>query len=409
MLKVGVFHPGTQHSWQTALAFQDAGQLSWYATSVFYDPKRWPYRAEAFLPRDAGERLRREFRRRYTPALQPDKVRQFGLWEWIETGIRRAGFDDIADLANRRGNQSFGQRVQKLIEREPVDVVWGYNTSALEVFRWAKPRGIRCVLDQTIGHCAAMNRIMAEEQRRNPDFFVQSYDAFSAAAIAQQDEELALADLVVVGSDFCAKTLIEDGCSPEKIRVVPYGFDETLFPGTMPERPIARGKPIDFLFVGLIGPRKGVAPLLQAFTQIPAELARLTLVGRLEIPPATFARFAYRVRHVGSVSRQDVVQYFTGADCFIFPSLFEGGGIVLYEAAASALGIVQSSFCGDGVREGRNGVMLGDVSPTSIQNTVEAVCADPKRLSEWQEASWKMRSERSWGVYHNRIRELVAS
>ena len=26
-MRVGVFHPGTQHSWQTALAFQEAGAL----------------------------------------------------------------------------------------------------------------------------------------------------------------------------------------------------------------------------------------------------------------------------------------------------------------------------------------------------------------------------------------------
>jgi hypothetical protein len=37
-MKVGVFHPGTQHSWQTALAFQEAGTLAWFATSIFYDP-----------------------------------------------------------------------------------------------------------------------------------------------------------------------------------------------------------------------------------------------------------------------------------------------------------------------------------------------------------------------------------
>jgi len=407
-MKIGVFHPGTQHSWQTALAFQEVGQLSWLATSVFYDPARWPYRLESFLPRGTAERLRRQFRRRYTPALNPDKVRQFGLWEWFETGVRRVGLDDIADFVNRHGNRSFGQQVRRLIEREPVDIVWGYNSSAVEVFRWAKPRGIRCVLDQTIGHCAAENTIMAEEQSRNPEFFTQKCDGFSSAAIAQQDEELALADLVVVGSAFCAKTLIENGCPAEKIRVVPYGFDESLFPQTVPNRQRLHGRPINFLFVGGIRPRKGIAPLLQAFTQIPAEAATLTLVGGLEIPIETFERFAYRVRHVGSVSRQDVVQYFAQADCFIFPSLFEGGGIVLYEAAASALGIVQSPFCGDGVRDGRNG-MTCKVNSTSILNAVESICADPMRLSEWQAASWEMRTERTWGVYREHVRELVSS
>src|SRR5579872_3319426 len=228
--KVGVFHPGTQHSWQTALAFQESGQLAWYATSVFYDPARWPYRIERWAPRGLSDRLHRDFARRYSPALLPDNVRQFGFWEWLEIGARRAGVERLADWANRRGNASFGEQVIELIEREPVDLLWGYNTSSVEVFRWAKRRGIVCVLDQTVGHYAALNHVMLTEQARHPDFFLQSYEPYSAAVIAQQNEELALADLVTVGCEYCGRTLIENGCPPEKVRVIGYGFDETIFP-----------------------------------------------------------------------------------------------------------------------------------------------------------------------------------
>jgi hypothetical protein len=221
--KVGVFHPGTQHSWQTALAFQETGQLAWYATSVFYDPARWPYRVERFLPASLAQPLHREFARRHSPALKAENVRQFGLWEWVETGARRAGARALSSWTNRRGNASFGTMVTNLLEREPVDVLWGYNSSCLEVFRWAKRRGIRCVLDQTIGHAASLNRVMLAEQARNPEFFLESYTPLSSNVILRQDEEIALADTIVVGSDFCARTLIENGCSPSKIRIAPYG------------------------------------------------------------------------------------------------------------------------------------------------------------------------------------------
>ena len=92
-MRVGVFHPGTQHSWQTALAFQEAGLLAWYATSVFYAPARWPYKLTEYVPRRIAGRLQAEFRRRYTPLLDPAKVRQFGVWEWSETILRRLGRD----------------------------------------------------------------------------------------------------------------------------------------------------------------------------------------------------------------------------------------------------------------------------------------------------------------------------
>ena len=405
--KVGVFHPGTQHSWQTALAFQEGGTLGWLATSVFYDPRRWPYRIERFLPAPLAARVHREFSRRYTPVLDPDGIRQFGFWEWLEAGARRVGHDRLWTTINRIGNRRFGQQVIDLTEREKVDVLWGYNTSSVEVFRWAKQRGIPCVLDQTIGHCASLNRAMAAEEARHPDFFSRGYVPFSAAEIAQQDEEIALADAVVVGSEFCAGTLAENGCPREKIRIIPYGFDETLFPIERPRRAPLEGRPVRFLFVGLVHPRKGIAALLEAFARIPPEEASLTLVGNLEIPEQTFRRYAGRIRRVGSVPRQEVVNYFIEADCFVFPSLFEGGGIVLYEAAAAGLGIIQSMQCGDGVRDGRNGVILKEVTIPMLVDALSSVIRDRARLADWQEASWQMRGERSWRRYREQARSLA--
>ena len=45
-MKVAVFHPGTQHSWQTAYALQQLDRLEWYATSIFYKPDSMPYLLE---------------------------------------------------------------------------------------------------------------------------------------------------------------------------------------------------------------------------------------------------------------------------------------------------------------------------------------------------------------------------
>ena len=72
-MKVAVFHPGTQHSWQTALALQQLERLEWYATSIFYQPDKWPYRLEKILPRALGAKASREFRRFNHPLLDPDQ------------------------------------------------------------------------------------------------------------------------------------------------------------------------------------------------------------------------------------------------------------------------------------------------------------------------------------------------
>jgi glycosyltransferase involved in cell wall biosynthesis len=408
-MRIGVFHPGTQHSWQTALGFQEAGMLGWYATSAFYDPARWPYKLERYVPRKLSAQLTREFRRRHNRFLDPANVRQFGLWEWAEVGLRRLGRPGPADYCNERGNRAFGRQTIRLLEREPVDMVWGYNSSALEVFQWAKKRGILCVLDQTIGHPAAQNQIMLAEQERHPEYFIRSHRPFDQARIDRQNAEIAAADLVVVGSEFCARTMIENGCAPAKVAVINYGFDESLFPTQPPRRAPVGNRPLECLFVGEVGPRKGIAYLLPAIMMIPAARLHLTLVGGLAIPPATFKPYADRVRHVPQVPRSEVARFFAEADCFIFPSLFEGSAIVLYEACGSGLGILQTDRCGDGVRDGQNGIVLREIGVRGLTAALEQIVAQPDQCERWQAASWAGRGERTWGNYRRNAARRAAS
>ena len=407
-LRVGVFHPGTQHSWQSAIAFQESGQLGWYATSVFYNSQHWPYRSERFLPSKVGDWLGREFRRRYTPLLDPGLVRTFGVDEWLETAARRLGWRRLSQRFNVRGNTRFADGVIRLIEREPVDVIWGYNSSSLEVFRWAKRRGLRCVLDQTIGHPRDYNRVISEEQIRHPDFFFNFGLPCDEDWIRKEDEEVALADIVVVSSEFCRQSMIDNGCPPEKIRIIPYGFDESLFPSTPPTRRPMLKRPIECLFVGSIDPRKGVAYLLEAFSDVPADRASLTLIGAMNVPAAAFNRYARRVKHVAQLPRPDVVKHFREADLFVFPSLFEGSALVLYEAVGAGLGIVQSKMSGTGVTANQdNGVMLKEVSVSSLKSSIDDIVERPAVLDQWHDAAWELRSERSWHTYRQRARKLL--
>jgi glycosyltransferase involved in cell wall biosynthesis len=406
-MRVGVFHPGTQHSWQTAVGFQNAGLLAWYATSVFYDPTRWPYKLARYLPRKMSDRLNREFRRRQYALLNPAKVRQFGLWEWSEVMLRRMGRHELAEHCNERGNRAFCKQVIRLIEREPVDILWGFNTSSLEVFQWARKRGIRCVLDQTIGHPAAQNQVMLQEHERHPEFFIDSYRPLDQACIDRQNAEVAEADLVVVGSAFCARTMVENGCAPKKVLVVQYGYDESVFPAQPPQRSRSGNRPVQCLFAGEIGPRKGVAYLLQAFEKVPADKVQLTLLGRLAIPATTFKRYEDRVRYVPQVPRSEIARFFTEADCFVFPSLFEGSAIVLYEACGAGLGIIQTDRCGDGVRSAENGCVLKEISIQALTGAIESVATDPGLCERWQSASWAMRKERTWADYRQRVVNLA--
>src|SRR5258706_8500738 len=402
---IGVFHPGTQHSWQTAYAFQEVGALRWYATSVFYDPGKWPYRVESVMPGWLAHRIHNEFARRSWAALDVQKVRQLGVAEWIEAGLYRLRLRSAANAVNRMGNASFGAKIIKLIEKEPVSIIWGYGSSSLEVFRWAKKRGIRCILDQTIGHSKTENEIMREEKEKNSEYFLDSFQFFDEEWINRQNEGLALADRVIVGSEYCANTLVANGCERRKIVVVPYGYDEKYFPSIKPPRSPIKNRQTKLLFVGQLTPRKGIAYLLKAYSRIKSGKAELSLVGRLDMPDKVFRKSAGNAAYAGQVPRSELKKHFLQADLFVFPSLFEGGGIVLYEANGAGLGIIQTERCGDGVRKAESGIVLKEISVDSVQEAIEYAVSNPDWIESAQEYAWGSRRQRNWQEYRNTIRQ----
>jgi len=206
-MNVAVFHPGTQHSWQTALALQDLDRLAWYATSIFYQPDRWPYRLERWLPGAVGARLHREFRRFSQPRLDPGLVRTAGLAEWAERLAARAGWGRLAQRIDRHGNHRFVHQIAAELRQPQAFAVWGYNGSALSTFELARSQGRVCILDRTIGDYRVYNALMDEVAENYGEWFLPEDRRIAAAQIARDDREYAAADRIVVGSATAADTI----------------------------------------------------------------------------------------------------------------------------------------------------------------------------------------------------------
>jgi glycosyltransferase involved in cell wall biosynthesis len=403
---VGVAHPTTQHSWETALAFQQAARLRWYATSYYYRPNRLPDRLIKQIPGRVGKALQREMRRRYHKELDDSLIRRELGTEALERLTRLYFSTEYADKILYRRLRNFGKRLIPLIKSEPVDALWGPMDCA-DAFDMAKRRGVLCVLDQPIGHLAALDEVMKHEYEKHPEFFSSGHLATMPSRLDLQHQTAELADLIVVGSQFAAQTMIDRGAAAEVVRVVPYGYSGTYFSNEMPIRPSPEGRPLEFLYVGGLSPRKGIAYLLKAFSQIDPAKARLTLVGPLLIPDATFQRYAGRVNYVGQVHRPEVAAYMRRADCFILPSLFEGSALVLYEAVAAGLGIICTKQCGFDLLSESNGVTLSELNVTALLAVIYDLVQNRERLVDWGKASWAMRDSCSWAPYRSAVARLI--
>ena len=366
-MKIAVFHPGTQHSWQTATAIQELGRLHFYSTSIFYKPDEWPYRIEGYLPARLRKRAHDEFRR-------------------------------------------FARFLEREIRSDKEFALWGYNSSSLESFELARRLGRFCVLDRTNGDFRVYNRIMEKILDRYGEYFLPGHQRIADWTIERDDREYAESDLIVVGSEFARSTL-EDGCPDpsvaQRARVLNYCFDETLYSGTPKPEPVAASKPVKFLFLGQLIPRKGIHHVLEAIEKIPVSQAQLTLVGMMGVPKDIFARFADRVDFIPTVARADVPRIMSEHHVFLLPTYFEGAGIVLYEALASGMALIQSRNAALAATPD-TGIMLEKIDTDHLLAAMMTVIEDRGRLDHFRAHAQAEAQNYTFARYRDNIAALLA-
>ncbi|BBU63236.1 hypothetical protein MSC49_31710 [Methylosinus sp. C49] len=406
---VGVFHPGTQHSWQVARALQQNEALAWYATQIFYSPDRWPYRIERYLPEPLRSRLHAEFMRFHHPALKPEGVLTVGALEWVFRIAQRMGQRRLALALSRASNRNFGRKVADLIRETRPDIVWGFDTASLEVFEAAAQLGIPRILDKTIGDPRTYNRIISEVYEQFPAYFSSPDFKLDQSVIDRTDREYDLADIILAGSEHCRDAILDPCARPDledKISILPYCYDDVFFADAANSSRKKVELPVRFLFCGQAGPRKGIHLVLEAIERIPPSAASLTILGDIQIPDATFRRFADRVSVHSTVARSDVPRFMAEADCLLFPSYFEGAGLVLYEALAVGLGIIQSRS-GDIVVKDDCGIRLDELTVECLYSAMCSIIDNTKKVD-----TWKLNSRTNVGKYQfigysKRIEALV--
>ena len=153
------------------------------------------------------------------------------------------------------------------------------------------------------------------------------------------------ADAVVCASSITRASLVHAGCDPERITVVPYGFEGVAQPGTsapMPEKRAAR----EFLFVGQGIQRKGLHHLIKAWQALDPSDAHLTLVCyRIDPGIAAMIR-SPSITLLGRQSSAELDALYRRADIFVMPSLIEGFGLVYLEALSRGCHVIGTANSG---------------------------------------------------------------
>ena len=410
MMKVGVVHPGTQHSRQTALALQQLGKLAFLATGLFDHPRRKVRAMLPFLPSRLADKLDTEMRRFAFDSLDPKLVRAFPFYELPERIMTRSGAAVLGQAVDTRLNAAFGRKIAGMASREERLALWAYDGAAWSLF--TDPRTAHCpkILDRTMTDCRSWNAERLRLIEDDPEWFSDGSPAWLEKRIAQDDLEYASADRIVCGSPFVIQSILEH--SPveglkDKLRILPYCFDETLFERGTPAEPPAAGEPVRFLFVGQVAGRKGIRHVLDAFMQCAPAEATLTVVGTIGLDDTLLAPYRDRVSFTGPVPRTQIPALMMDHHAFVFPSYHEGSAIVLLEAMAAGLAIIQTAASGLGASE-ESGFVLERPDTDAVATAMRTLIEDRDVLHSMRRAAKREASSRNFAAYRDNIAALLA-
>lgn len=256
--------------------------------------------------------------------------------------------------------------------------VFSYSYGALQPFLVAKAQGCRTVLGQ-IDCGPAEDRVVADERLRYPQFET-SWRAEPSSYWHRWREELSLADRIVVNSRWSYRCMVNEGISPEKLKIIPLVYHSKISTfSTATLRPCHSTDVFRLLFLGTVGLRKGIARLLDAMRLLEHHPVALTLAGPSELDPVHWAGRS-NVHWVGPLPRCAVAAAYACADAMILPSLSDGFAITQLEALANQCPVIASLNCGDVVEHGVNGWLLPNLEPETIAATIREAMETVQQL-----------------------------
>ena len=348
--------------------------------------------------------MARRFRRRRFSALSGAPKIQGRLGEMRRLIMRALGRGDEA--LDYEANDWLMRTMRKESRRVRVRAVHAYEDCSLWQFQEAKRLGKACIYDMPIGYYFAWEETEAKLARQYVDWLpAGGLPSSSYVRPQQKRQEMELADLVFAPSNFVTETV--RAFHPNKtIALAPYGVDLEFW---MPGGRNTGSEELRFIYAGQISLRKGIPVLLQAWEKAALRSAKLQLVGSWYLSESKRASLPRGVTHVSALSSEALRDHYRRADVFVFPSFFEGFGLVLLEAMGCGLpAIASTATAGADVLTDASGRLLAPGDVDAFVDALQWFDKNRDLLPAMGRAARKKAEECSWDRYRRAVSEATS-
>jgi glycosyltransferase involved in cell wall biosynthesis len=163
------------------------------------------------------------------------------------------------------------------------------------------------------------------------------------------------------------------------------------------------------IYAGGLSLQKGVAYLLEAFTKLRLPNSELLLVGN-EYPEARafLVPYAGAYRHVRFVRQSELPALYQQGSVFVLPSLQDGFGMVVYEAAACGLPVITTDHVGASLRDGIDGFVVPIRNADVLAERILHLYSQPAERAAMAASAQQYVQQFTWAQYHRELCGLYA-
>ncbi len=224
---------------------------------------------------------------------------------------------------------------------------------------------------------------------------------YPAVRLSQVAASARLADKLIVLNEADRAFAAARGWKSEAdIHIVRHGVSERF----LSTPPAITGRGGGLLFCGSWDDVKGVSHLAQAFSMLAARGAKinLTVLGGGVSEEAIRSRFSAEAQACLTVipraPEDEVMRQFQRHDALVFPSTYEGFGMVVVEAMSQLLPVVATSVgcAATLVKDLETGILIPPRDPDALASAIDQLMKDPRLRSRLAENALAAVRDMSW-------------
>ena len=330
-------------------------------------------------------------------------------------------YDGFLQVGEAFGRNVVKALVPRLSSLDSGLIFFGYDTGFLEPARWVKARGGKTIVCQMDPARYEVD-LVKEEEKRWPGWAKRSVEV-PESYYRRREEEWAVADLVMVNSEWTKAALIRQGVSDDKIVVVPLAYEageveskkwkvkgenergSSRF-NSSTSQPFNEQNPLRVLFLGQVILRKGIQYLVEAAMLLRNEAIHFDIVGSIGISDQAVSSAPSNMTFHGPVSRDRTDEFYRSVDLFVLPTLSDGFALTQLEAMAHGLPVIATPNCGDVVTDGIDGLIVPGSDSNALAEAFQLLIQDPEKLRSMSAATGAKVEQFSLGRLGENLEEV---